>query len=103
MAGKMICMTGASLASLRFWLVKSLLDPGYRVRGTVCNPGGGCVVYEKGLGQGSQIWKDLFSNPFTYLKKGLVSCYLSGDFLQNTLLFLFFWGEFSQPGDQKKG
>ncbi len=63
MAGKMICVTGASLASLRSWLVKSLLDPGYRVRGTVCNPGGGCVVYEKGPGQGSQIWKGLFSDP----------------------------------------
>jgi len=41
--------------------------------------------------------------PFTYLKKGLVSCYLSGDFLPYALLFFFFGGEFSQLGDKKKG
>jgi 3-oxoacyl-ACP reductase-like protein len=43
MAGKTVCVTGAS-AFIASWLVKSLLDRGYTVRGTVRNPGGTCVL-----------------------------------------------------------
>jgi FlaA1/EpsC-like NDP-sugar epimerase len=42
-AGKTVCVTGAS-GFIASWLVKSLLDLGYTVRGTVRNPGGTCVL-----------------------------------------------------------
>jgi len=40
--------------------------------------------------------------PFTYLKKGLVSCYLSGDFLPYALLFFSFLGRIFATWRQKK-
>jgi NADPH:quinone reductase-like Zn-dependent oxidoreductase len=39
MAGKTVCVTGAS-GFIASWLVKLLLERGYTVRGTVRNPGG---------------------------------------------------------------
>ncbi len=40
---RQFCVTGAS-GFIASWLVKSLLDHGYTVRGTVRNPGGTCVL-----------------------------------------------------------